>query len=460
MRPVRVARIESVGPAEAVPSQAELRFVPQSDVRPRNQELWLGVHVADFGAAGLTLEALARAAQHFTPRVSLASPDGLLLEVKGSLHLFKGLERLTGLVCAECDRLGASISVAAAPTALAALVGARVGAPLRVIDKGQLVGSLTSLSLAPLRWPQEMIERLARMGVRTIGQALRLPRAGFVRRFGAEALADLDRLVGRRADPRPGFRPRERFRRRRELTHELSDLDTLVMVVFPLLEQLGRFLRERQCGITELECRFRHRYAPESCCTLRLSAPLADVDSISALLRERLNTLSLPEPVRSCEIRSGFPVARVLESGSVWHAGEHGGARGAESPELIERLRARLGADSVYGLGVAAAHRPEHAWRRTEPSPKAVSPEPPWPASRRPLWLLPEPQRLQEMDGRPVHNGELRLASDVERIETGWWEQGGVARDYYRAFDATGTMLWIFRERTEPHRWFLHGVFG
>ena len=23
-----------------------------------------------------------------------------------------------------------------------------------------------------------------------------------------------------------------------------------------------------------------------------------------------------------------------------------------------------------------------------------------------------------------------------------------------------GVRLWVFRERTEPHQWFLHGVFG
>ncbi len=461
MRPVRVARIEPVTPA-ARPAQAqtELRFAAEPDSSTRDPELWLALHVARLSTAGLTLEKLATDAQRFTPRVSVVSPDGLLLEVKGSLHLFNGLEPLVAEVCADCDRLGASVSVAAAPTPLAALVAARLRVPLRVIDKAQLVGSLSSIPLAPLRWPQETIERLARTGVRTIGQALRLPRAGFARRFGSQALSDLDRLVGRCADPRPRFRPRERFRRRRELTHELSELDTLVTVMSPLLEQLGRFLRERQCGITQLECRFRHHHAPESHCMLRLSSPMSDVNSITALLRERLNTISLPEPVRACEIRSGFPVARVFQTGSVWHSGEYGGAQGPESPELIERLRARLGVESVHGIVVTPAHRPERAWRRTEPAPKAESPDPPWPPFRRPVWLLPEPQKLEEIGGRPVRNGELRLAGDGERIETGWWEEGGVARDYFRAYEATGALLWIFRERAQPHCWFLHGVFG
>ena len=38
-----------------------------------------------------TLQKLATLALRFTPRVSLEPPDGLLAEVRGSLHLFGGV---------------------------------------------------------------------------------------------------------------------------------------------------------------------------------------------------------------------------------------------------------------------------------------------------------------------------------------------------------------------------------
>ena len=53
------------------------------------------------------------------------------------------------------------------------------------------------------------------MGVRTLGDLMRLPRAGFAKRFGPALLADLDRLLGRRADPRRRLARRERYRGRR-----------------------------------------------------------------------------------------------------------------------------------------------------------------------------------------------------------------------------------------------------
>jgi protein ImuB len=485
MRPRIIRRIDErvvSFPAGAPASEpASVRSVGPGREPADSPELWVGVHILKLEGAA-TLERLATNAQRFTPRVSLVSPDGLLLEVKGSLHLFDGTEGLIRALTHECIRVGIEPAVALAPTALAAMVAARVGKPFIVTNRAQLVGRLSAMPLAPLRWPQDVADRLARMGVRTIGQVLRLPRAGFARRFGPEQLGELDRLTGRNADPRHHFQPQERFRRRRELTYELENNDTILAALEPLLADLGKFLQARQCGVTELECRLRHRHVPPSRCVLRLSSPVADVARLTELLGERLSALALPEPVRSCELRSGLPVLRVLASNSLWQPGEYGGSGGPESPELIERLRARLGHEAVYGLQTLSAHRPENAWSRTELSarsmvrpmartaaelagrPEKLAPpgklQSPWPAFRRPLWLLHAPQQLEEVDGVPRRGGSLRFFGEVERIETGWWDGGDIGRDYYTVFDIYGVRLWIFRERADPHRWYLHGVFG
>jgi protein ImuB len=94
------------------------------------------------------------------------------------------------------------------------------------------------------------------------------------------------------------------------------------------------------------------------------------------------------------------------------------------------------------------------------PRSKSIPVLPPWPAFRRPLWLFPAPRLLAERDGLPRRRGPLRLLGEAERIETGWWDGGDIARDYFTAVDLHGVRLWVFRERGAPHRWFLHGVFG
>jgi protein ImuB len=431
---------------------AAMALVPHLLVKPREPQRERAL-----------LERLARCAQRFTPRVSLERPDGLVLEVKGSLHLFGGAAKLGARFLADCKARGARPRFALAPTPLAALAAARFGKPFEVMDGARLTGALAPLPLAVLRWPPRVLERLAKVGVHTIGEALRLPRGGFARRFGRETLAALDRLLGRSPDLRASFRAPERFRIRREFMYEVEGHDVLLAVLAPLLEELAHFLEVRQCGITRLECRLAHRHAPATLCVLELAAPAAHPQRLKALLAERLAVLEWPEPVRSCELRSGKLVPRPLWSDALWQPGEHGGGSRVASTDLIECLRARLGFEAVHTLEIHASHRPEAVSRaqfQIEGSAAACDAALPWPAFRRPAWLLIEPAPLSEIDGLPQWSGPLRLLGEPERIETGWWEENEIARDYYHARDSSGARLWIFRERTKPHRWFLHGAFG
>jgi protein ImuB len=425
-------------------------------------EVWAGLHLP--GLADVDrLNELATQMQAFTPRVSLEPPDGLALEVRGSLHLFEGAEGLRTRVLAHCQASGQPAVLSFAPTPLAALVAARAGRSLAVLSHAQLTGQLSALPLSVLRWPQPVVERLQRTGVRTVGAALRLPRAGFARRFGAAQLATLDALTSSTRAVRRLFRPRERFRRRRELSCELSSHEWLMNAFIPMLEELEHFLRARGSGVMQLECRLLHRQAEATRCVLNLAAPACAAAQLAALLRVQLEAVPLPEPVRALELRAATLLPRTERARSLWQPGEHGGSAGAEAHELIERLHARLGAGTVHGLALLDGHRPEHAWSVSAPPPLATrgpGGEFTVAAGPRPLWLLKEPQPLTERDGLPQRRGPLYLESEPERIESGWWDGGDVARDYYTACDAHGVRLWVFRERDRPHGWFLHGVFG
>ncbi len=139
--------------------------------------------------------------------------------------------------------------------------------------------------------------------------------------------------------------------------------------------------------------------------------------------------------------------------------------RGPGWPEqLVERLRARLGEDAVYGVVSIAEHRPEAAWRRVQELRGEKMADHPILTDRgmpRPVWLLAAPLPLESV---------FDFGTRSERIESGWWDGKGVARDYYIARQTRGTRphgaplahgarLWVFQERRSK-RWYLHGVFA
>ena len=82
------------------------------------------------------------------------------------------------------------------------------------------------------------------------------------------------------------------------------------------------------------------------------------------------------------------------------------------------------------------------------------------PAVLRPLWMLETPRPLDDDGPAPAYRGVLCLESEPERIETGWWDDEGIARDYYTAINPRGLRLWIFRDRSPGAPWYLHGYFG
>jgi protein ImuB len=294
--------------------------------------------------------------------------------------------------------------------------------------------------------------------VRAVGVCLRLPRDGFTRRFEPQMRLDLDRALGHAPDPHAAFVPGERFAARRDLEPELADTDRLQRACEPLLDELCAFLQARGAGIESLELRLLHRDAPPTRLRLRFAEPVTTTARIAALLRERLARAELPEPVRSVRLRSGPLIEARTQSGDLFALDrQHASA----VPQLVERLRARLGEEAVHGLCLVPEHRPEAAQAESGVAPggRGQPAKVPDGTCPRPVWLLAEPQPLAG-DEQPRYEGLLEIEEGPERIESGWWDGRDVRRDYYVARTPAGVRVWIFRERRTPRGWFLHGVFG
>jgi protein ImuB len=463
-----VARAVGIGPGLTI--NAALALVPALHLEERNPVREARV-----------LKDLAEWSEKFTSFVCIEAPSLLLLEIAGSLALFGGIRALRQRIVGGLVSQGFQAGVAIAPTPLAATWLARAGRRVCIRDPRNLVGRLGSLPMACLAWPDSITTSLKGMGITSLGEALRLPRQGFAKRFGARRLLELDRALGRLPDPRVSYRAPERFIDDCDLNEEESDAGLLLNICKELLMRLERFLLSRQLAVQNIGFSFFHLQMPAT--HLSLGCVQADraVQHWFELLEIKFDRLALPAPVIAIQLCAGQGRQFTAKTGVLQFERQDRKQQSTSIAHLAERLSARIGDESVHGVMTVAEHRPQYAWQPRSnfeeiphcanmPSCQVDSHAPELLAEihrtnslvlQRPLWVLQEPEPLVAEDGAPYYQGPLRLLKGPERIETGWWDDDGIARDYFVAVNPAGVHLWVYRNRgKDRNRWFLHGKFG
>lgn len=407
------------------------------------------------------LDALAVWSDGLTPVKSVVPPAGLLLEIKGSLKLLGGVDAIKARIAAELGRRGLSGRTAAAPTPLGALWLARACRDDALSPDG-LAGRIGALPVGVTGWPDEILRLLAELGIATLGECLRLPRAGFARRVGRPYLHDLDRATGRSADPRAAFEAPPRFEHRIELPAETRESALLVEALRRLLESLSAQLRARQLQTGRVEIVLHHRDAAPTVHAFSPARPAHRVERLLEPLELGLERLTLPASCVAVGLNAEALEPLEVDVPDLLGDAFAGRARADDSAAvLIENLRSRLGAGEVHGLELVAEHRPERVWVRVDAlraAPARAAPVSPW-VRRRPLWLLHEPLPLERALTRFRFERPLVFEAGPERIEAGWWDGDDVRRDYFIAATPSGERLWLYRDHRADH-WYLHGIFA
>jgi protein ImuB len=436
-------------PAHALGVRHGMRLSAACALSPK-----LNYRLRDSTAEAATLATLAAWAGQFTPNVSLEPPRALLLDIEGSLRLFGGIRPILQALRRGLDDMGYSATMACAPTATAALLLAHAGVQKIINCKRALEAVVATLPLAALECDARTAQTLHAVGVKRIGDLTALPRDGVARRCGQPLLDTVDRALGRLPAPRKFFTPPARFAAKLEFAAPVAHSEALLFAAKRLIHQLAGFLAARNGGVQRFTLTLSHERSAATQIEIGLVAPTRDGAHMTLLVRERLAALALQESVHALRIEANDILVLAAENRELF--ADRANAPG-EWQKLVERLRARLGAQAVHGLATHAEHRPERAWRATQPGAASAAPA----CGPRPLWLLAAPQPLPEVATRPHYReNALALVAGPERIESGWWDDDDVKRDYFVAQTPDHATLWIYRERRAPGGWYLHGVFS
>ncbi len=417
------------------------------------------------------LRRLAKWAGRWSPLVEVDGADGLRLDVSGVAHLFGGERGLVRDVRQCFARAGFTTRVAIAPTAAAAWALVH-HTPSICGDDVQ--AKLSPLHISALRLDPDTVCTLERLGLKTIGALLEMPRLALARRFrGAEDVVDaFDRALGRKPEPLTAAPvnppPREALRMEEPATHPEAGRQAIERLIPGLVRQL----QERHLGARRLSLHGFRVDGSVATASVATAIPSREPKHLQRLLADKAATLD-PEfgfdafaLVADWTENLGAAQESLVEEPS----GEREVAR------LVDRLTVKLGPTAVRRPQPRESYLPERAsgWVSALAKPEAIE----LPPVRRPQRLLDRPEAIDVVyatpEGVPRRFMWRRAVHDIarvegpERIAPEWWRQPSSTRlrDYYRVEDAAGRRYWIYREgvigdgRGGAPNWFIHGLFG
>ena len=400
--------------------------------------------------------------------------ESLFLDTTGCTHLFGGESSWAERVHADLTARGFAVRVALADTPGAAWAVAHYQSLLEttVIPPGEHHRALDPLPVEALRLPGDMLRTLHELDLRCIGALRRLPRDTLPSRFGPVLLQRLDQASGDVAELIIPEHPPEPLEVRQTFEFPLQDRRAVHAALQAAVTHLAEQLTARALGVQRLHCEVAHQGSgvqPPHALTIELLHPTADPRRLLELLDLRLERAPLPAEVTEILIRAEELRPRGARQRLFFDDPDH---TASELAALLERLSNRMGENAVLRPQLASDHQPELAvdWTSDLRLPTSSSPSARTnPAhTMRPLCLLPDPSPVAATsiipDGPPIRftwEGREHVVARCrgpERIETGWWRERHVQRDYYAVETTEGRWFWIFRERTSGD-WYIHGAF-
>ena len=409
-----------------------------------------------------------RTALHaFSPRVEVGEPGTFWLDGEGLDRIFIGtawgvaIQRAVaalGLAGALVIGFSRFATYAIARTTRHGITVLRSDADERA--------TAAAVLLARLDIDPKLRDALARLGVTTLGQMVRLPGGGILERFGHEAHRLYQLAAGERWDPIVPVPPPEAPDERIVLDDDLEDTEQLVFVLRPAIDRL--LARIAACGraVTALHVELVLRHAVgdtelrAEC--IKPAAATLDGRSLLRLVHLRFTGTPPPAPVHAARVWAD-DVAASREQLAMFASRPRRDLRAAN--EALASVRAELGDDAVVRAVLREGHLPEASfgWERllgvvvASPRPRLVRPL----VRRlhtRPQQLPPQARQVRD-DGWLLsgleHGAVVRIVGPYV-ISGGWWARE-LHREYHFAELRRGDCLWVYYDRNR-RRWFCQGA--
>ncbi|WP_340425927.1 Y-family DNA polymerase [Yoonia sp. GPGPB17] len=331
-----------------------------SDMRAICPELQ--IEYADLAGDRTALDRLVLWARRWCPWTVRDGADGLILDTTGSDHLLGGEAAMLVEMETQLSRLGLSAQLAVAPTWGAAWALARFDAVRSICEADDVCHKLGPLPVTALRLQPETVLLLRRLGLKTIGVLMGVPRLSLTRRFvkaplTSNPLMRLDQALGKLAEPVASVDAKPRFHVQSRLAEPIFDPTPYLP---ELCTELCDKLQEAGYG-----CRRLHL------AVYRTDGDVSEVSvATAAITRDPIHLHSLfRDKVERINPGFGFDLI-ILNAGDVEEMQtrqnrlDGGTDDGVHLNRLVDRLSAKFGTHAVTRPVLYESHVPERAERR------------------------------------------------------------------------------------------------
>ena len=439
-----------------------MRGMRLADARAQLPELLTEPHEPEEDVNSLL--GLCRWMERYSPWVAPDPPDGILLDVTGVPHLFGGEQRMIAEMKTRLGQYGFSVRVGQGATIGAAWALARYEAK-----------DINTLPIEALRIDGAAVKTLRRLGLKTVGALLAIPRASLARRFRGETIGEnvlmrLDEMMGVRDEPLNPLNPPTSFMAHRALMEPVIHAEGLEIVLAGLVNQLCRDLEKQGKGALRLILKLFRTDGSRANLPAGFSAPTHDPRHMQRVLKPKLESVDAGFGIDAMTLEARETAAALIQ--------QHGFLE-EDSTLALEQLNDRVlnrHEQPFVALEDVESHIPERA-EVMKPSARPLKPRPARAApTARPLLIFeaPEPAKVVAAvpDGPPMRLTWRRVTRRVvkaqgpERVAPEWWRlaEGERPRDYYVIEDEQGRRYWLYREGLygepgeEQPKWYVHGL--